>query len=114
MITAVAFAVAAAVGALARAEAGRRWNRHEGLAVGTIVVNATGSFLLGLSSELTPPALTILGVGGLGAYTTFSSFARDAVALAEQDRLWRAALYVAVSCTLGIGAAAGGIAIAGG
>lgn len=87
MITAVAFAVAAAVGALARAEAGRRWNRHEGLAVGTVVVNTTGSFLLGLLSELTPPALTILGVGGLGAYTTFSSFARDVVALAEQDRL---------------------------
>ena len=46
MITAVAFVTAAAVGALARAEAGRRWNRHDGFAVGTIVVNITGSFLL--------------------------------------------------------------------
>ena len=114
MITAVAFAAAAAVGALARAEAGRRWNRRGGLAVGTVVVNVTGSFLLGLLSELTPPALTILGVGGLGAYTTFSSFVRDAVALAEQNRLRLAALYIAASCVLGIGAAAAGIAIAGG
>jgi len=113
VITAVAFVAAAAAGALARAEAGRRWNRHEGLAVGTIVVNVTGSFLLGLLSELGSPALTIVSVGGLGAYTTFSSFARDAAALAEQDRLSLAGLYVLVSCALGIGAAALGVAIAG-
>lgn len=113
MITAVAFVAAAAIGALARAEAGRRWNHHDGLAIGTIVVNVTGSFLLGLLSELTPLTLTILGVGGLGAYTTFSSFARDAVALAEQDRLRLAGIYVAVSCVLGIAAAAVGVAIAG-
>ena len=34
MITAAAFVAAAVAGALARAEAGRRWNRHNGLAVG--------------------------------------------------------------------------------
>jgi CrcB protein len=105
---------AAAVGALARAEVGRRWNRHNGLAVGTIVVNVTGSFLLGLLSGLTPPVLTILGVGGLGTYTTFSSFARDTVALVEQNQRWLAAFYVMASCALGIGAAAAGVAIAGG
>ena len=113
MITAVAFVIAAAVGTLARAEAGRRWNRHDGLAVGTLAVNVSGSFLLGLLSELTPPAVTILGVGGLGAYTTFSSFARDVIALAERGRLGRAGCYVAASCALGIGAAAVGVAIAG-
>lgn len=48
MITAAAFVVAAAAGALARAEAGRRWNQHGGLAVSTLIVNVTGSFLLGL------------------------------------------------------------------
>jgi CrcB protein len=113
VITAVAFVIAAAVGTLARAEAGRRWNRHDALAVGTLAVNVSGSFLLGLLSELAPPAVTILGVGGLGAYTTFSSFARDVVALAEQGRLGLAGCYVAASCALGIGAAAVGIAIAG-
>ncbi len=111
MITAVAFVVAAGVGALARAEAGRRWNRPDGLAVGTLVVNVSGSFLLGLLSELTPPAITILGVGALGAYTTFSSFARDTVALVEQHRLWLAAGYVAMSYALGFGAAAVGVAL---
>lgn len=111
MITAVAFAAAAAVGALARAEAGRRWNRHEGLALGTLVVNVTGSFLLGLVSDLTTPTLTIVGVGALGAYTTFSSFARDTVALVELGRVRLAAFYVGASCTLGIAAAATGVAI---
>lgn len=112
MITAVAFAVAAIVGALARAEMGRRWNRHDGFAVGTLVVNVTGSFLLGLLAHVAPPTVTVLGVGGLGAYTTFSSFARDAVALAELRRLGLAAAYVGATCVLGLAAAAGGVAIA--
>ncbi len=111
MITAVAFVFVAGLGALARAEAGRRWNRPDGPAVGTLVVNVSGSFLLGLLSELTSPAITVLGVGALGAYTTFSSFARDTVALAEQRHLWLAGGYVVASCVLGIGAAALGVAI---
>lgn len=112
MITAVAFVAAAALGALARAEAGRRWNRHDGLALGTLVVNVTGSFLLGLLYEVRSPAVTILGVGALGAYTTFSSFARDTMALAEQRRVALAAVYVVTSCVFAVGAAAAGTAIA--
>ena len=112
MITGVAFVLAAAAGALLRAEAGRRWNRHEGLAIGTLVVNVSGSFLLGLLWNVAPPALTVLGMGGLGAFTTFSSFARDAVALTELRKWGPAAIYVAASCALGIGAAALGVAIA--
>ena len=112
MITAFAFVVAAVAGALARAEAGRRWNRHDGLAVGTLVVNVTGSFLLGLLSGVAPTTMTALGVGGLGAFTTFSSFARDAVALAELRRLKTAALYVAATVVLGLAAASAGVAIA--
>lgn len=112
MITAITFIVAAAIGALVRAEAGRRWNRHDGFPLGTLIVNVTGSFMLGLVSEVTPPAITVLGVAGLGAYTTFSSFARDAVALAETKTVMLAAVYVSFSCLLGIGAAAAGAAAA--
>lgn len=112
MITAVAFVVAAGAGAVARAEAGRRWNRHDGLALGTLIVNVTGSFLLGLLSNVAPPTVTVLGVGGLGAYTTFSSFARDAVALVEAGRFGLAVAYVAGTCGLGLAAAAAGIAAA--
>ncbi len=125
MITACLFAVAAAAGALARAEAGRRWNRP-GMPAGTFVVNVTGSFLLGLLSEVGPPAVTVLGVGGLGAYTTFSGFAREIALLGgapgpgtipdgrpgRRRRLGAAAIYVVASCGAGIVAAAAGIAIA--
>ena len=112
MITAAAFVAAAVAGALARAEAARRWNRPKGLAIGTFIVNVTGSFLLGLLSHAAPPTLTVLGVGGLGAFTTFSSFARDAVALAELRRVKAAAFYVGATCVLGLVAAAAGVAIA--
>jgi len=110
LITAVAFVVAAAVGALARAEAGRRWNRHHGFPLGTLIVNVTGSFMLGLLSEVTPPKITVLGVAGLGAYTTFSSFARDAVALVRTSKVTLAVAYVALSCLLSVAAAAVGVA----
>jgi CrcB protein len=112
MITATAFAFAAAAGALARAEAGRRWNRPAGLAAGTLIVNTTGSFLLGLLSGWTGPGVTILGVGALGAFTTFSSFARDIVAALELRRATLALGYAAATLTLGILAAAAGIGLA--
>jgi len=112
VITAAAFVVAAMAGALARAEAGRRWNRHDGLAVGTLIVNVTGSFMLGLLSDTAPTTMTVVGVGGLGAYTTFSSFARDAVAVAELRHLTTAAFYVGATCVLGLAAASAGVAIA--
>lgn len=111
MITAVAFVLAAAAGALARAEAGRRFNRHDGFPWGTLIVNVTGSFLLGLLHEVTPPTMTVLGVAGLGAYATFSSFARDAIALTETNKVTLAVAYIALSC-LSIGAAAIGVAAA--
>lgn len=113
MITVIAFILAAGAGALARAEAGRRWNQHEGPPIGTLVVNVSGAFLLGLLVNAEPPAITVFGVAGLGAYTTFSSFARDAVALVEQRRIALTAAYLAATLTLSIAAAAAGVALAG-
>jgi len=55
---------------------------------GTGVVNVTGSFVLGVVSavvaELALPdhVRLLVGVGFLGAYTTFSTFALDTVTLA--------------------------------
>jgi CrcB protein len=110
VITAAAFVGAACAGALARAEAGRRWNRQGGMPWGTLVVNVSGAFLLGVLTTTAPPVVTVAGVGGLGAYTTFSSFARDTVALWESAPA-RAAAYVGLTLLLGVGAAAVGVAL---
>ena len=50
--------------------------------------------LLGLLVHVAPPTLTVAGVAGLGAYTTFSSFARDVVALSEVRQFLLAVVYV--------------------
>lgn len=111
MITAVAFAVAAGIGGVLRADAGHRWNRHDGWPLGTLAVNVVGSLCLGLLHDTAAPAVTVIGVGGLGALTTFSSFARDVVALVEVRRVMIAIAYAIASCVLSVGAAALGIAL---
>lgn len=112
MITALAFIAAAAAGALARAGAGHRWNRNGGLAAGTLVVNVTGSFLLGLLSAHSGPEFTVLGIGALGAFTTYSSFARDIVAAIEIRQLALAGTYTAATLIGGTLSAAAGVALA--
>lgn len=60
---------------------------------GTGVVNVSGSFLLGVVAAvlaevaLPDQARLLVGVGFLGAYTTFSTFALDTVTLAEWSPL---------------------------
>ena len=110
MITVAAFVVLAAAGALARAEVGRRVNRPA-FAWGTLAVNVSGAFVLGTLHEVGPPMVTVLGTAGLGAFTTFSSFAADSVRLAERGSTWRAAIYVVVTVVSGVAAAALGRAV---
>jgi CrcB protein len=57
---------------------------------GTLFVNVTGSFLLGLVLVLIanrvvadPGYRLLIGTGFLGAYTTFSTFSYDTIALLE-------------------------------
>ncbi len=85
--------------------------------VGTLVINVSGSFVLGLLTAsalhhgVSTAWLTVAGTGLIGAYTTFSTFAFDAVRLAEGGR-WRPALVnVVASVGLGVGAAALGLAL---
>ena len=61
-----------------------------GFPVGTLVVNITGTFLLGLilrygldSSALTPELRAFLTVGFCGGYATFSTFSYERVTLLE-------------------------------
>ena len=76
---------------------------------GTILVNTTGSLLLGIvvGGDLS----TVLGVGLLGGYTTLSTYAVETVALVERGRSRAAALNVGLSAVLGVAAACLGLAL---
>ncbi|MEK7703614.1 MAG: fluoride efflux transporter CrcB [Myxococcota bacterium] len=80
-------------------------------AYGTLIVNLVGCVLLGLvmqlglSTDLVPPALRVpLGVGFLGAFTTFSTFSYETLRYIEDGALVLAGLNVAVSVVGGLGA----------
>jgi len=89
-----------------------------GFPLATLVINVTGSFLLGLLfASLTDPAASpavraALTTGFCGGYTTFSTFSYETVALVERGAGARALLYVAGSVTLSLAATVAGIALA--
>lgn len=64
--------------------------RKNAFPVGILVVNVTGAFVLGLltgiASLIGPVWLTIVGVGLLGGYTTFSTVSVETVLLAQRRR----------------------------
>jgi CrcB protein len=105
MTSVVAFVVLAAAGALTRAGLAG-WANRPGFPWGTLAVNVSGAFLLGALHGAGASSATLLGVGALGAYTTFSSFAADTVGLAERGRRLRSAAYVVVTVVAGATAAA--------
>lgn len=76
---------------------------------GTVVVNTTGSFVLGV--VVAAGGSAALSVGLLGGYTTLSAFAVETVALAERDRRGAAVLNVLVSAGLGVLAARLGMSL---
>ena len=80
---------------------------------GTLAVNVSGSFVLGLVAGLSlhGDALLLAGTAVLGSYTTFSTWMFETHRLAEEGELWVAALNVVLSLALGIGAAALGRAL---
>jgi CrcB protein len=67
------------------------------LPVPTLIINVSGSFLLGilagaaLGSALPPAWVLVCGTGFLGGYTTFSTASIETVRLIQTGR-WRAAL----------------------
>ncbi len=113
---AVAVALAGALGAPARflLERAITARAGHGFPWGTFAVNLTGCFLLGALAGAVEfhgwslDTRTMLGVGFLGAFTTFSAFA------VEADRLpaARSTAYVAGSTVGGIVLAGTGLALA--
>ncbi|GAB3439964.1 CrcB family protein [Phycicoccus ginsengisoli] len=83
---------------------------------GTFLVNVTGSFAMGvlvvwvLSMDRPHPWLRpFLGVGVLGGWTTFSSFALDVHVLSGAGQGGRAAAYLVASFVVGLVAVGLGI-----
>lgn len=76
--------------------------------IGTMVVNITGSFLIGvltalLAKSLAPDnARALLIVGFLGGYTTFSSFSLEALNLLGEKNWGSFGLYVVGSVVFGL------------
>ena len=80
--------------------------------VGTLVVNISGSFVLGLvlryalgTQAITPEVRALLTTGFCGGYTTFSTFTYDTMLLLEDGQTSRAGLYVLLSVGLSLAGA---------
>ena len=82
---------------------------------GTLVINVTGAFVLGLLTglALTGNALLIAGTAAIGSYTTFSTWMLESQRLVEEGAVGAAALNLLGSLVAGVAAAALGKAIGG-
>jgi CrcB protein len=117
----LAVAIGGALGAMARfwvynaflKMTGDRWPWA------TFTVNVLGSFLIGIffvmvveKSELAPEVRSVLLVGFLGAFTTFSTFSLDAFSLFQQGETLAGLTYIVGSVLVCLLAVWGGLALA--
>jgi fluoride exporter len=87
--------------------AANRWGAD--FPYGTLLINVSGSFVIGLFLPLAtgrlalpPEARLFVAVGFLGGYTTFSSFSYETLGLLEQGQWGPAALYFLGNTGLGM------------
>jgi fluoride exporter len=89
--------------------AAQRWGAN--FPYGTLIINLTGSFLLGLFLTLTterisidPRWRTLAAVGFLGAYTTFSTYTYESFSLISKGQWLPGLLNLLGSSVLGLAA----------
>lgn len=120
LVNALAVAVGAAAGGLARWTIGV-WLAGPGSAlgfpVGTLVVNLLGGLLIGVAlgvfSRQPNEALRLLLVTGfLGGFTTFSAFSAESLGLVERGDWARALVHTAAHVLGALGCAALGLRLA--
>ena len=83
---------------------------------GTLAINLTGCFLLGLIGQITlnrmvisPELRMAIAIGFFGGYTTFSSFGWETAKMLEAGEWLWASTYVASSVILGLFLSVAGI-----
>jgi CrcB protein len=117
LVTWAGMAAAGGAGAIARFLLDGAVSERAGRALpfGTLAVNLSGAFLLGVlaGAGVGGDALRLAGTGFTGAYTTFSTWMLETHRLAEEGERGAAALNVAGSLVLGFGAVALGRAVGG-
>ena len=86
---------------------------------GTLLVNLSGCFLLGLIGQFTLNRMVIspdwrvaIAVGFFGGYTTFSSFGWETAKMLEDGEWLRASAYVGASVIIGLLLTVAGIRLA--
>ncbi len=91
-------------------------NLGKGFPFATLAVNISGSLIMGVLYGLIQQGIievsvyrTLIGVGFLGAFTTFSTFSLDTLLLLQQGYLLKASLNIMLNVSLCIFAAAVGI-----
>ena len=89
-----------------------------GMPYGTLTVNIIGSFLLGIMAQLalagnflTTTATSFIGIGFLGAFTTFSTFSVQTLELLESGSPLKALLNILLNLILCLIGAWGGLTI---
>jgi CrcB protein len=114
----LSIALGGALGAL-----GRYWvsgfvvkNTDHYLPLGTLAVNVVGSLLMGTffvlimeRSQLPAEYRSLLMVGFLGAFTTFSTFSLETVTLLQEGNIMSAAIYILLSVVFCVSALYAGI-----
>jgi CrcB protein len=92
--------------------------RSDPLPLGTMVVNASGSLVLGFLTGLSlyhglgPRTLTVLGLGLCGGYTTFSTASWESLHLLRSGHGRAAALYTFGGLAVCLAGAGAGLALA--
>lgn len=102
-MTVLLIAAGAALGAPLRYLVDRLLDFHRRLPWGTLAVNVSGSFLLGLltAAHADPGRAALLGAGFCGGLTTYSTFSYETLQLFEQNFPVRAWLNIGANLVLG-------------
>lgn len=109
------------MGGVSRYVIGSAVQQRFGLAfpMGTLLVNITGSLLLGFilrfalgGTQISPETRIFLTTGFCGGYTTFSTFSYDTAVMFESGQYRRAVVYVTLSVVLSVLATFAGFALA--